>query len=200
MPAVKTFILDHVDSTHRPRWLRAGRFMAGAGAVVFVASTVTACGADFVDLRSEEARAIATADAGVFRRDAGVDDGASATDAGVSSAVPGVVSIGTWGGRSDYDAAGTATIVRGDDGSLELQLSDDFVVDRVPGPVVVLSYRSSIGRRIAPSEGDVEIGRLVSNSGAQTYPLPEGVDDRPFVWVYCKPFGIEVARAEQEAQ
>ena len=79
-----------------------------------------------------------------------------------------------------------------------MRFSADFSVSGVPGPVVVLSRRPSIGTGIDASAGDVELGPQAARRGAQTYPVPAGADDRRFVWIYCKPFGIEVARAALE--
>ena len=190
---METIKLNHSRPT-RGRLRLRGRFVLVCGFAIS-AGLLAACDADFVDLRSATARTIAAADAGVVIRDAGGgDDDVEIVDGAA------ILAIGPWGGRADYAAAGQASIIRRDNGDLELQLSDDFVVDRVPGPVVVLSYRPSIGSEIDPAQGDVELGRLESNRGAQTYALPAGVDDRTFVWVYCKPFGLEVGRAELEAQ
>ncbi|MEM7677267.1 MAG: hypothetical protein AAF449_14800 [Myxococcota bacterium] len=157
-----------------------------------------ACDAQFVDLRDPSNKS--SFDGGiVLRSDAGVvtDGGDSADDGGGAVSV-GIVKEGVWTGRSDYRASGQATIERLDNGQVQLRFSSDFSVSRVPGPVVVLSYRQDIGRNIDPSQGDVELGRLLRNSGSQTYPVPAGVDDRLFAWVYCKPFGLEVGRAELE--
>ena len=65
-----------------------------------------------------------------------------------------------------------------------------------PGPVVLLSSRPDIGTAI-DSSADLHLGELKATSGAQSYALPAGGDKgRPYVWIYCEPFGVEVARAQ----
>ncbi|CAN0592616.1 unnamed protein product, partial [Laminaria digitata] len=105
------------------------------------------------------------------------------------------VAEGPWQGRADYQASGTASLLMRADGQFELRFSDDFTVSRVPGPVVVLSRRESLSGGIQPQQGDVELGVQAERSGAQSYVLPAGADDRRYVWIYCKPFGLEVGRA-----
>ena len=125
--------------------------------------------------------------------DAGNVDGGGEADAGeVADEV--VLRRGTWTPR-DYRASGSAEVVRLADGTVEVRFGDDFDVARVPGPVVVLSYRDRLGSEIEPALGDVELGVLINERGAQTYVVPGNLDDRDFVWVYCAPFGLEVGRA-----
>ena len=64
----------------------------------------------------------------------------------------------------------------------------------LPGPVVILSSRESLGRSLDRDE-DLELGRLTSTRGAQTYSVPILDDGRRVAWVFCKPYGVEVARA-----
>ena len=140
-------------------------------------------------------------DAGLgFRRDTGIIE--TASDAGVADSGPQTTDLvlrrGQWSGRSDYRASGQAELIRRPDGTVAVQFSEDFSVSRVPGPVVVLSYRSSLGRSIDPVAGDIELARLTTENGAQIYEVPGAVDDRDFVWVYCEPFGLEVGRAPLE--
>ena len=177
--------------------------MWGRALTVGALGLTAACDARVIDLRSDEARALANADVGVFRRDAGFVDAGAGIDAGFNDAgieTAALLREGTWTGRSDYQAVGQVSLERAEDGRLELRFSDDFIVSRVPGPVVVLSYRDSIGRGIDPAAGDVDLGRLERSSGAQTYAVPPGADDRDFAWVYCEPFALEVARAALEVR
>ena len=150
-------------------------------ALLLLTPLTTACGADFVDLRPESA----------INTDGPIEIDVPADDSGS------VLKRGTWEGRSDYFGRGSAEIRLDEDGSLAVVLSDDFEVSRVPGPVLVLSRREALGRTIEAGQGDVEIG-TVGASGAQAFQIPAGTDDRSFVWVFCKPFGLEVARAALE--
>ncbi len=169
--------------------------------LVLSSVALVACEADFVDLRESDEQELVSADAGGGAPDAGPVD-AGTVDAGDDQGGSGteeVLTVGQWSGRSGYDASGQSQIVRLENGDLELRFSEDFVVDRVPGPVIVLTNGPSLGSRIDPVRGDVDVGVLRANRGAQTYTLPAGVDDRPYVWVFCLPFGLEVARAPLEA-
>lgn len=109
-----------------------------------------------------------------------------------------VVSSGEFAGRSSYTGAGGASVVLLASGAVELRFDDGFQTSSVPGPVVVLTTRPSIGSRIDPAAGDLEIAALNGTSGAQTYPVPPAALDARFAWVFCRPFGVEIARAELE--
>ncbi len=109
-----------------------------------------------------------------------------------------VLGTGQWSGLRSYSAAGSAEVAISDEGTTVLRFSDDFSVSGVPGPFVVLSSRPSIGSSIDPGQGDIEIGPLESNRGAQTYEIPVDAANLPYVWIFCKPFGVEIARAELE--
>jgi len=105
-----------------------------------------------------------------------------------------VLARGAFTGRAGHNGAGTAELRQLADGSVELGLGADFSVSAVPGPVVVLTSRSELGTTILPSAGDFELGPLRENNGAQTYPVPGGDGGRRIAFVFCKPFGVEVAR------
>jgi hypothetical protein len=161
------------------------------------------CDASFVDQRpGDDALPLdsrlgdggSIADA-VLSGDNGLPGQPDAGTDGVSG--PTVYARGAFSGRSDYQGVGQAELVRRGD-VIELRFSDDFATSAVPGPVVVLSSRPDMGSAIRGDLGDVELGVLKSTSGAQTYPLPGGDEGRRYAWIYCKPFGVEVARAQME--
>lgn len=102
---------------------------------------------------------------------------------------------GSFEGIGSYTGSGQTSIVRRSDGGLEVRFLDDFVTSSVPGPVVVLTNRASIGSRIDPGQGDLEIAPLENTRGAQVYRIPEAGADVGYVWIFCKPFGVEIARA-----
>lgn len=167
-------------------------------ALALVGLAAAACDASYVDLRplSEPLRSGPPVDAGALDASGSVDGGAPpGVDAGAPPAA-GLLREGPWGGRGDYAARGTARLVRDPDARLFLELSSDFSVSRVPGPVLVLSRRAALGSRLDPGAGDVELGPLAANAGAQRVEVPPGSEDRAFAWVFCKPFGLEVGRAE----
>lgn len=175
---------------------------------LFVALSLSACDAAFEDLRPTlddprldapdlgspdlSAPDLALADLGGADAAVGLDLSApvDASDA----AGPAVLSTGSFE-PLDYEISGAAQIVRQADGSLELELGDDFRSFPVPGPVVVLTDRPEIGRRIDAMAGDLRIANLRSNSGAQSYSLPEGSETSAYVFIYCEPFGLPVGRA-----
>lgn len=170
--------------------------------VLLTLVTLAGCDATFTDLRPDGAglSSLPAPDArGPGDAATGVPDDASGPDAAVPDAAEiapaTALARGAWVGRADYRASGSVALLRRADGALELQLGADFSVSGVPGPVVVLSRREALGRRLDPSQ-DLELGPLTANAGAQTYPAPAGADDRRFAWVFCKPFGLEVGRAE----
>ncbi|MBK6686062.1 MAG: hypothetical protein IPG45_16430 [Deltaproteobacteria bacterium] len=147
--------------------------------------TALACDAEFTDLRPAPLQVAFDVDGGF------VDTGPLPTSDVVYASGP-------MAPRGSYSAAGTASLVIRSTGALELELDEGFRVSGVPGPVVVLSRRASIGRRIDPELGDVELGTLEANSGLQRYPIPSHALDASYAWVYCRPFGVEIARAVLE--
>jgi hypothetical protein len=103
---------------------------------------------------------------------------------------------GTFSGRGRYSGGGTASIVQRTDGTFELVFEEDFTVSSVPGPVVVLTTRSSIGSRIDEAQGDINLGVLTMRSGLQSYPITSAALTSRYAWVFCRPYGVEIARAE----
>ena len=68
----------------------------------------------------------------------------------------------------------------------------------VPGPAIALSPRNPLGGSVDADE--LDLGALDSNSGAQAFALPGAPDEYGFVWIWCKPFGLDVAYAQMEFQ
>ena len=110
------------------------------------------------------------------------------------SPTSGVFAQGTMTCRSEC-ATGTVQLKRNPDGSVELDLLSDFTTGGGPAYHVLLTSRSTIGTAINPSQGDLDLGPLKSDSGEQSYPVPGGDGGRRYAWVYCKTYGIEVGRA-----
>lgn len=100
---------------------------------------------------------------------------------------------GTFSGRQGHAGSGGATLVRDASGVDRVVLGDDFVVTDVPGPVVLLTTRTTIGTSITSE--DAQLGVLASATGTSTYAVPGGSQCRRNVFMYCKPFGTEVAFA-----
>jgi hypothetical protein len=184
--------------------------------LIFLLAAATGCDAPYTDLRPALA---AQTDGSTAKLDAGsgsvgdagppldaeafpspdagsmTDGGPVAADAG--SAAPAAL-VGTFEGRSGYDAAGTATL-RSAGGALELVLSDDFASAAVPGPVVVVTARPAIGTAL--TDADTVVARLDGDSisGGNTFDVPLAAAPEPaHVFIYCEPFGVETARAALE--
>ena len=188
--------------------------LLGALSMAAALGTV-ACDADFVDLRTDEEPIQAggnddgnsVADGGQTGSPVDAGFGAGSADAGFADggateepAVEVVLRDGGWTGRSSYRASGTAELVRLPNGQREIRFSDDFDVSRVPGPVVLVSQGPNVGGRVDAAEGEFQLGALISRTGAQTYLVPDDLPEPLFVWVYCAPFAIEVARAALEVR
>ncbi len=154
--------------------------------IVLLGGATPACDASFNDYR-----------AGSRALPDGSSDPVAPEPGGDLGGLPGlrVLARGTFTGRAGHNGAGTAELRRLEDGSVELGFGADFSVSAVPGPVVVLTSRSELGTMILPGAGDFELAPLRENNGAQAYPVPGGDGGRRSAFVFCKPFGVEVARA-----
>jgi hypothetical protein len=135
------------------------------------------CRAAFVDERPEGARPAGIADV-----------------SGVDLSGPVTVAEGELRGRAGHLGQGGASLVGYPSGVVELRFDAEFAVSQVSGPVVLLTGRDYIGTSINHDAGDLEIGPLQASAGAQSYFLRND-GDRRNVFIYCKPYGIEVAKA-----
>ena len=106
-----------------------------------------------------------------------------------------VLASGTFEGRSGDEGRGTVRLLRRAAGGFALSFDADFFATAVPGPVLVLSTRDALGTEIDTAQGDLEVGPLPRSSGAQFVTFSADPGARRTLWVYCKPFGIEIARA-----
>lgn len=177
-------------------------------ALVLVSSIwvwVSACDATYEDDRSDagvsRGNDAVAADLAVARTDAVAEGGGSvAADTGILEASPGAATVlrGLMMGRRSYNASGAVELELTPERRV-LVFGDDFTVQAVPGPVVVLSKRESLGTSIRPDLGDLELGELQMLRGSQSYALPASQDGPwDYAWVYCKPFTVEIARAKLE--
>ncbi|MEO8030822.1 MAG: DM13 domain-containing protein [Gemmatimonadota bacterium] len=87
------------------------------------------------------------------------------------------------GGYSIDMAGGNATV----------KLNSDFKLDQAPDPFVVLSPTDK-----GDAAGALNLGRLKSNSGAQTFAVPAGTNLASFthVLVYCKKYNVTLGWAD----
>ena len=105
---------------------------------------------------------------------------------------------GTFIGRAGHLGSGSVALLDYPAQDLiELRFGADFFCSDVPGPVVVLTARDDLGTSLDALAGDLEIATLKSTSGAQSYFLrgSDVVASRDNVFVFCKPYGLEVAKA-----
>lgn len=145
--------------------------------------SATACDATFTDFRPPAVRGGDAGDA----PDSGVDppDGEGLIR---------VLATGTFEGRAGHNAEGHVSLVELPGGSRELRFADDFSSSGAPGPIVLLSGRESLGTEVDPAL-DLNLGTHKSTRGAQSYPVPVSDDMRRIAWIYCVPYGVEIARA-----
>jgi len=166
--------------------------------IASLACLFAGCDASFEDLRPAGATTPLTDDplAGGASSGGGETTG-DTTTADAELPEPGEERLVLQGQMMDagYAGEGTVSLFLLADGSWELRFEDDFAVDSVPGPVVVLSVEETLGSRIDPERGDLELGVLAQDTGASSYALPFPPGPRMVAWVYCKPFGLTVARA-----
>jgi hypothetical protein len=155
---------------------------------IVLTATTSRCGARFEDLRDPRALAVDSGASAAPDVDAGTN---APSDAGAEV----VIAAGTWMGRNGESASGGVELVRLADGGEALRFKADFEVGGTPAPVVVMSTRDTLGTQIDPSQGDVELGVLAQPSGAQSYGVPGGDNGRRSVFVFCKTYGVETARA-----
>lgn len=97
--------------------------------------------------------------------------------------------MGRWV-RTGYPVTGTVTVYV-ENGVARLDLSADFSVSNVPGPVLYLNTTNN------PNGGQpLRIGPLKSRTGASSYTfaIPSGVR---YTWaiIWCDPFNVPIAEA-----
>ncbi|GAA5220668.1 DM13 domain-containing protein [Membranihabitans marinus] len=96
---------------------------------------------------------------------------------------------GSFVGKTGHRVSGSV-VVSADSKTLTLQ--EDFSTQSGPGLQIYLSKSADSG------SGGIDLGAIKSNSGTQTYTIPDGVkvSDYKFVLVYCKPFSVVFGAAE----
>jgi hypothetical protein len=95
---------------------------------------------------------------------------------------------GTFTGLTGHRSSGTATLIRSPNGSF-IRLEDDFSV--TSGPDLYVYAGNSSGKTS-------EVARLKGNQGSQNYELPHDLDPESItsVWIYCKAFRTDFAKAD----
>ena len=114
----------------------------------------------------------------------------AATTFSITSAhAGGIVSKGTFEGRSDHITTGNVEIKKASDGSYTVILADNFSLDGAPDPKLAFGKdgvdKSTI---FAP---------LKSKTGKQEYSLPAGINPANFneIYVWCEKFDVPLGVA-----
>jgi hypothetical protein len=96
---------------------------------------------------------------------------------------------GTFTGQSGHETSGTVEVGRTGAG-WEVRLGEDFRFDGAPDPRVGFGS----GGSFAPG---TDFAPLASNSGAQTYTVPEGIDPAGHgeVYIWCGKFAVPLGVA-----
>ncbi len=126
-------------------------------------------------------------------QDASVDAGPGEPDAGP---LDGVAFAGPFEGRAGYSASGSVSLEDLGEGMVRITLSDDFQTARVPGPVLIVTDRTEIGRSLDRSR-DIIVHRFRSSEliGPSVFEVPLVLPATPTVFTYCEPFTVETGRA-----
>ncbi len=110
---------------------------------------------------------------------------ATTVNAGEVTSAPVSERSGVFTGNRDYVVNGDFTL-SDETGDLVLTFANNFSTSNGPGLYVYLTNSES------SVSGGVEVGRLKSNNGGQTYNVTGDVNVNTYnyVLIYCKPFGI----------
>ncbi len=96
---------------------------------------------------------------------------------------------GTWMGSGSYNASGSAQIY--DDNGKKVLVLNNFSSSNGPDLRVYLSTTTS-------ATSFVNLGKLKSTSGKQTYEIPDGtdIDQFKFALIWCQQFSVLFGKAE----
>lgn len=100
---------------------------------------------------------------------------------------------GTFVSLNGYSVNGMVSLIQpSGGGNLTLQFASNFQSSSGPGLYIYLSNQAN------SVAGGVEVSKLNSNSGMQTYQVPAGVNLNTYnyVFIYCKPFNVPFGRAQ----
>jgi hypothetical protein len=92
---------------------------------------------------------------------------------------------------TSYNVSGSAELISSN-GQLTLNFGSDFSSSNGPGLYVYLSPVNSV------TSNSVELGELISTTGAQSYSVQSGysLSDFSYVIIHCKPFSVSFGSAE----
>ncbi len=98
---------------------------------------------------------------------------------------------GSFAGAGQHHAGGSFEIVMAQ-GNRQIKLGDDFTLDKVPDPYLVLASAEQ------PDAKSVYIAKLKSIKGSQAYEIPAGADLSGFtrVLLWCKKYSVLIGSAD----
>ena len=96
---------------------------------------------------------------------------------------------GKFTGQSNHVTSGHAKLVK-KNGKAFVELQSDFQFDGAPDPKVALGKNGF--------DSSTLMGKLQSNSGAQSYEVPAGVDASAMneVWIWCDQYNVPLGVAK----
>ena len=91
---------------------------------------------------------------------------------------------GQFSGLSDHATSGSVTVLKTDDGYV-IRLEEDFEFDGAPDPKVALGKDGKY-------DPATMIQLLKSNSGEQTYAVPDSIDTAAYneVYIWCEKYSV----------
>ena len=106
-----------------------------------------------------------------------------------ATAHAGEVRKGAFEGESRHQTSGHVTL-SGDANQATLTLESDFRFDGAPDPKLALGNNGFDKKTL--------FTKLKSNSGAQVYRLPPGIDPAKYneVWVWCETYDVPLGKAK----
>ncbi len=106
-----------------------------------------------------------------------------------AAAHAGEVRKGTFEGASRHQTSGHVSL-SGDANQATLTLESDFQFDGAPDPKLALGNNGFDPKTM--------FAKLKSNSGAQVYKLPPGIDPAKYneVWVWCETYNVPLGKEE----
>ena len=99
------------------------------------------------------------------------------------------LSQGSFTGKSDHVASGSVEVVQTENG-LQVILGEDFNFDGAPDP--------KLGFGKNGYDKSTKFSALKSNSGKQTYNIPESIDGTAYdeVWIWCEKYSVPLGVAK----
>ncbi|GBE43644.1 electron transfer DM13 [bacterium BMS3Bbin10] len=101
-----------------------------------------------------------------------------------------ILGQGVFSGESGHETSGSVSIVKTARG-IEVRLGSNFSLDGAPGPYLGFGNNGKY-------DASTQFSKLNSNSGAQVYKVPDGIDVAKYgeIYVWCRPFNVPLGVAK----